>query len=420
MADAHHTPTARPAWLTGVLAPAEDDIVKCVACGLCLPHCPTFRLTGRETAAPRGRIAAMRAVQEGRAQVDESFATMMDECLACRACETACPSGVPYGRMIEGARAQVEATRPVAVRGVRGIALGKVMSRTWAVRAVAVGLGLQQALRLDRLLPARFSAGAPRVSLLQMLRPVPTTMGSGPVAAVLRGCVMDVAFRPVQRATMKAVAAAGFAARMPEGGCCGALAAHYGHPDAAKTMAKARIEEFERMGAEAVVVNSAGCSAHMKAWGHLLADEPAWAKRAEAMAARVRDVLELDVASAPARDDLVAVHDACHHVNGQGIQSQTRRMVAASGARPVEIPDDGRCCGAAGMYSVLQPEMSGDLRLSKARAIAKSGARTVACANPGCAAQIAAGLREIGYDADVLHPVQMLDPRPAAEPPAAP
>lgn len=405
------SPTSGTAnWRKGVMAPAEDDIVKCVACGLCLPHCPTFRLTGRETAAPRGRVAAMRAVQEGRAEVDEAFATMMDECLACRACETACPSGVPYGRMIEAARAQVEVTRPLRVRGVRGFALGRVMSRTWAMRAMAVGLGLTQALRLDRAMPARLTAGAPRVSLPWLVRRVPRRLGTGPVAAVLRGCVMDVAFRPVQDATMRAVAACGHTAVMPDGGCCGALAAHYGHPDAARAMARARIAEFEALGAESVVVNSAGCSAHMKQWGHLLADDPAWAVRADAMAARVRDVLELDVPSATSTTRPVAVHDACHHVNGQGIRSQTRRMVAASGARPVEIPDDGRCCGAAGMYSVLQPEMSAELRLSKARAIAASGADTVACANPGCAAQIAAGLREVGADVRVVHPVELLRP----------
>ncbi|MCB0881164.1 MAG: 4Fe-4S dicluster domain-containing protein [Thermoleophilia bacterium] len=398
-------------WLPGAPAPAEDDIVKCVACGLCLPHCPTFRLTGRETAAPRGRVAAMRAVQEGRAGVDGAFAAMMDECLACRACETACPSGVPYGRMIEAARAQVEVTRPVRVRGLRGLALGQVMSRTWAMRAMAVGLGVTQALRIDRLLPERMTAGAPRVSLPRLARRMPVRLGSGPVAAVLRGCVMDVAFRPVQEATMRAVAACGHTAVMPDGGCCGALAAHYGHPQAARRMARARIAEFEALGAEAVVVNSAGCSAHMKQWGHLLADDPAWAGRAHAMAARVRDVLELDVPSEATTTRPVAVHDACHHVNGQGIRAETRRMVAASGARPVEIPDDGRCCGAAGMYSVLQPEMSAELRLSKARAIAASGADTVACANPGCAAQIAAGLREIGADVDVRHPVELLRPR---------
>lgn len=409
-------PPPHPGWDPTRLAPAEDDIVKCVACGLCLPHCPTFRLTGRETAAPRGRIAAMRAVQEGRAEVDATFSVMMDECLACRACETACPSGVPFGRMIEAARAQVEPTRPVAVRGVRRVALTWALDRPWALAVMGLGLGLMQATRADRLLPARMSEGAPRVRLRDLARPVPRRVGRGPVAAVLRGCVMDVAFRPVQAATMRAVAACGHTAVMPGGGCCGALAMHYGQPEAAKRMARERIAEFEETGADVVVVNSAGCSGHMKTWGHLLAGDPQWSGRAARMAGRVRDVLELDVPSTRCRGDAVAVHDACHHVNGQGIVAETRRMVAASGARPVEIPDDGRCCGAAGLYSVLQPEMSAELRRQKAQAIASTGVATVAVANPGCAAQIAAGLREIGADVSVRHPVEML--RPAVPPDA--
>lgn len=409
MSEHADVPARAPNWLPGVTAPAEEDIVSCVACGLCLPHCPTFRLTGRESAAPRGRIAAMRMVQEGRAEVDASFARMMDECLACRACETACPSGVPFGRMIEAARAQVEPIRPARVRGVRRLALAWVMPRPWAVRAMGLGLALTQALRLERLLPSRMRDGAPRVSLRELVRPVPRTLGAGPTAGVLRGCVMDVAFRPVQRATMAAVAASGHRAVMPAGGgCCGALAMHNGHPEAARAMARARIAEFEFEGARIVVANAAGCSNHMKAWGHLLADDPAWGGRAERMAARVRDVLELDLPAAPgATSGSVAVHDACHHVNGQGVRAQTRAAVRAAGARPVEIPDDGRCCGAAGLYSVLQPEMSAELRMQKARAVVASGAPVVAVANPGCAAQIAAGLREIGAPVRVVHPVEL-------------
>jgi len=411
MSEAPPAAGAAPNWIAGRPAPDESDIVKCVACGLCLPHCPTFRVTGRETASPRGRIAAMRAVQEGRAEVDAAFTTMVDECLACRACETACPSGVPFGRMIEAARAQVEARRPVRARGLRRLGLAWVMPRRRAVRVLGAGLALAQALRLDRVLPTRLAAAAPRIPLRHLVARVPASCGHGPVAAVLRGCVMDVAHRPVQAATMRAVAASGHRAVMPRGGCCGALAMHYGHPDAARAMARARIAEFEAEGAEVIVANAAGCSAHMKGWGHLLADDPAWSARAARAAARVRDVLELPVP--PGRvgpADAVAVHDACHHVNGQGLRAETRRMVAASGARPVEVPDDGRCCGAAGLYSLLQPELSGELRLQKARAVAASGATRVAVANPGCAAQIAAGLREIDAPVRVVHPVELVAP----------
>ena len=401
-------PPIRPAnWIPGRAAPADEDIVSCVSCGLCLPHCPTFRLTGRETASPRGRIAAMRAVAEGQATVDPIFRTMMDECLACRACETACPSGVPFGRMMEAARAQIEPTRPVRERGLRALGLRTLLPRPWAIHAAAAGLGIAQALRLDRLAPAATRATSPRISLRRLVQRLPRQMGTGPAAALLTGCVMDVAFRDVQRDTMHAVAAAGYrAVRHRSGGCCGALAMHYGYPATARALARERIAEFE--GADVIVVNSAGCSNHMKAWGHLLADDPAWAERAAAVAGRVRDLLELEVTPRGRNLGPVACHDACHHVNGQSLAPDLRRVVSAAGGTPVEVPDDGRCCGAAGLYSVLQPELSAQLRRQKAEAIRSTGAATVAVANPGCAIQIAAGLRELDARIRVVHPAQMI------------
>ena len=356
-------------------APLEEDIVKCVACGLCLPHCPTFRLTGRETASPRGRIAAMRAVDEGLAEVDASFTTMMDECLACRACEAACPSGVPFGRMIEGARAQAEPTRDVRARGVRRVGLAWVLPRPRLVFAAGWALAVARALRLDRLAPAAQRASTPPASIAELRRPVPAALGSGPEASVLAGCVMDVAFRPVQRATMRVVAESGYrAVRTRAGGCCGALAMHYGQPDAARAMARARIPEMES--GEVVVVNGSGCSAHVRTYGELLADDPDWAERAERVAGRVRDLIEL---SPPVRDrglGVVAVHDACHHLHAQRIEP--RAMLRDAGAQCTELGDGGRCCGAAGLYSVLQPEMSAQLRRQKAEAIAATGAPVVA------------------------------------------
>lgn len=389
--------------------PAEADIGQCVACGLCLPHCPTFRITGRETASPRGRIAAMRAVVEDGAPVDASFLTMMDECLACRACETACPSGVPYGRMIEAARAMAEPYRPARARALRRAGLGWALPRRWVVRTMAAGLGVAQALRIDRVLPARLTAATPRVSLRELRRPVPAEAGSGPTAALLTGCVMNVAFRPVHRGTMRLLADAGFRATTPApGGCCGALAAHYGQPESAQRMARQRIPEFE--GADVIVVNSAGCSAHMKTYGELLADDPAWAERARRVGERVRDLLEIELRPACRTLGRVSVHDACHHLHAQRIGPQLRDLLRAGGAECVEVADAGRCCGAAGLYSVTEPELSAELRVAKARAIADAGAPVVAVANPGCAAQIAAGLREIGSRVQVVHPAELLAP----------
>ncbi len=396
-----------PGWDPTRLAPAEEDVVKCVSCGLCLPHCPTFRLTGRETASPRGRIAAMRAVEEGLAEVDESFTTMMDECLACRACEAACPSGVPFGRMIEGARAQAEPTRPAPARGIRKAALTGLLPRARLVFAAGWGLAVARALRLDRLAPQAQRTSTPPASIAELRTPIPVTLGSGPVAKVLSGCVMDVAFRPVQRATMRVVADAGYRAeRTKAGGCCGALAMHYGQPATARKLAKQRIREMEA--GEVVVVNGSGCSAHVKTYGELLAGEPGWAERAERVAHMTRDLIEL---TPPPRDrglGPVAVHDCCHHLHAQRIEP--RGMLRDAGAHCVDLGDGGRCCGAAGLYSVLQPEMSGQLRRQKAEAIAATGAPVVAVANSGCAIQIAAGLKEIGSDIQVAHPAELLSP----------
>ena len=351
-------------WDPSIPAPAEEDVVKCVACGLCLPHCPTFRLTGRETASPRGRIAAMRAVEEGHAEVDASFTTMMDECLACRACEAACPSGVPFGRMIEAARAQAEPTRAVTTRGVKRLGLAGLLPHRHLVMGAGWMMGAARALRLDRLAPAAQRATTPPVSLRELGEPIPRTLGSGPAAKVLSGCVMDVAFRPVQRATMRAVAAAGFRAeRTPAGACCGALAMHYGQPEAAKRMARERIAELED--AEMIVVNASGCSAHVKAYGELLADDPVWARRAERVSERTRDLIELPLPPVDRHLGTVAVHDACHHLHAQRIEP--RAMLRDAGASCVEVGDAGRCCGAAGLYSVLQPEMAGRLQAAEGR-----------------------------------------------------
>jgi glycolate oxidase iron-sulfur subunit len=218
---------------------------------------------------------------------------------------------------------------------------------------------------------------------------------------------MDVAFRPVHRATLQALAGSGWRAVVPRGGgCCGALSMHHGYPDAARRMARDRIPELE--GAEVVVVNSAGCSAHMRTWGELLADDPAWAERAHRVAERVRDVADMPLATEPRHLGPVAVHDACHHLHAQGIAATPRAMLRAAGAEVVEVGDGGRCCGAAGLYSVLQPELSSELREQKARAIVATGAPVVAVANPGCALQISAGLRDLGAPTRVAHPVELV------------
>lgn len=387
--------------------PDPADIASCVACGLCLPHCPTYRLTGEESASPRGRIAAMRAVAEGRAEVDATFTRYMDLCLSCRACEHVCPGHVPFGRLMEHARAQVEPLRPPAQRLARWLGIEVVLARGWLVTLATVLLG-----PVRPLLPRRLRAMAPRVRLRDLARRLPrVTEPDGPARGtvlLLAGCVQDRWYRPVNRATIAVLARNGWRVVVPPGQrCCGALAAHHGRLDAARRLARRNLAPFA--GDHPIAVNAAGCGAHMKEYGQLLGDE------AGDLPARVHDLMELldrhdlhgRTAAPFAR---VAVHDPCHLLHAQGIAAAPRRVLGqVPGLELVEVADGDRCCGAAGLYGVLEPETAGELQAQKAAAIAASGAPAVAVANPGCAMQIAAGLAERGADVEVLHPAELLD-----------
>ena len=394
-------------WLPGIPAPSDDDLNKCVSCGLCLPHCPTFRVTGLETASPRGRIAAMRAVNEGLVPVTGEFTTVTDECLACRACEAACPSGVPYGRMIEAARAQTEAVRTGSGKRKRRL-ITKVIASPRLLRAAAWGIALGQATRLDHLLPKSLRMATPRITFKDLRTPLPPSGGEGPVAMMLVGCVMDVAFRPVHQATADALLRAGYRVEVPrQGGCCGALAAHAGEVESARALARERIAQFEH--ADVIVVDSGGCSAHMRTYAEILADDPEWHDRARSLEARVRDAVEIEAPAGRHVEGRVAVHDACHHLQAQGLGPEIRRTLRDAGATPVDLGDGGRCCGAGGMYAALEPGMAATLGEQKARAIIATGAPVVAVANPGCAIQIRAHLDALGSDVEVRHPLQIVD-----------
>ncbi len=391
-------------------APADADIASCVACGLCLPHCPTYRLTGEESASPRGRIAAMRAVAEGRATLDDSFMEFMDLCLSCRACEDVCPSHVPFGRMMEGARAQIEPERPATERLARTAGLDWLLSSNWALTAAAALGPLAKPF-----LPKRMSRLIPRTSLGELARPLPrVTEPRGArkgTVALLSGCVQDRWYRPVNRATVRVLARNGWRVVVPRSqGCCGALSAHYGHLDAARTLARRNLDAFDV--ADHVVSNAAGCGAHLKEYDHLLQGDA----RAEELATRTRDATELlteEGFEAPPvgfGHRTIAYHDACHALRAQGIFREPREVLSAiPGLRVVELRNGDRCCGAAGLYNVLEPELSGELAKDKVEAISESGVAVVATANPGCAMQLTVGLREAGARVRVVHPIELLD-----------
>jgi glycolate oxidase iron-sulfur subunit len=395
------------AWRIDLDAPTDADLNTCVACGLCLPHCPTYRLTGEESASPRGRIAAMRAVSDGTAVVDETFGSFMDLCLVCRACEDVCPSHVAFGRMMERARTQVEPLRSRAARAARWLGLDVVLPRPWLVRSAAA---LQSVVRpflprrIRKILPRR---SAPFRRLPRLTEPPAGTPVRGTVA-LLSGCIQDRWFHDVNRATLRVLARNGWRVRVPRGQrCCGALAAHNGRLETARRLARRNARTF--MEADVVVVNAAGCGAHMKAYADL--DETA--------ALPVRDLMEflhdegLAVEPGPLAPTRIAYHDACHAVRAQGIRAQPRAVLGRiPGVDLVEIPGGDRCCGAAGLYNVTEPVMSGRLMRDKAEAVASTGASVVASANPGCSMQLAAGLRGLGGDArriEVVHPIELLD-----------
>lgn len=399
-------------WITEH-APRPDHLASCIQCGLCLPSCPTFRLTGLETASPRGRLAAMSAAAAGH-QVDERFAEMMGSCLQCRACETVCPAFVPFGLSMEGARAEIAAQTPGAGRRLRRLVTARLLRSRRAVRLATVLASLAQRLRLGALAPRRARtaltglrrlAGRPR-SVVGVVYPA---RGGGPAktAALLAGCVMDQWFGGVHLATVELLTRAGYEVTAPPGQtCCGALAAHDGWADDAREMAAVNAEALAA--ADLVVVNAAGCSAHMKEYGH-------WTEGGEALAAKVRDATEA-AAEAIAGGRLprlerngqkAAVQDPCHLRHVQRITEQPREILAAAGFETVEIDPAGQCCGAAGLYSLLEPEMSGRLGRAKAEQIRDSGASTVSSANPGCEIQLRAHLAALGVPARIAHPLEL-------------
>jgi glycolate oxidase iron-sulfur subunit len=395
-------------WITD-FAPTSLELDVCIDCGLCLPACPTFRVTGDESASPRGRIAAMRAVDRGVVGVDERFGEVMDLCLQCRACEVACPSLVQFGRLMEGARAEVTAQLP----DWKAVATRTVFGRAIASRSAVVMLswfaGVAQRMHLATALPG----AAKNASALRSIPlPVPTTAGhewvpeGEPIGTVgfLSGCVMDQWYSDVHVAVIQVLRIAGYRVVAPlNQTCCGALAAHEGAAYDAARMAGQNVEAFAEY--DLVVVDSAGCSAHMKGYGH-------WAEGGADLAGRIVDANELiarliDDGSLPAANSAgtpIAIQDPCHHRHAQGIVEEPRRILRAAGYEPIETDPAGMCCGAAGAYQLFQPEMSDELGVLKAAQVEATGRSRVASANPGCEMQ----LRRLLSDwIEVVHPIEL-------------
>jgi glycolate oxidase iron-sulfur subunit len=376
-----------------------DELNMCVQCGLCLPHCPTFRATGEEALSPRGRIEAMRAVELRAAPIDDDFVHFMSTCVQCRGCEPACPSGVPFGHLIEGTRehlAQTGRITPWWQRiGLRFLPMHRLLLAGSAALAVAQRL---------RLVPTR--AGLTRLPL----RRGPAVQPTGDQVWLFTGCVMDAWLRDTHRSTAKVLDALGVTYAIPgrEGGCCGALHVHAGlHAESVRLAGRVM---RSMPGTAPILVNSAGCGAALEDYGRLLDSD-----EARAFSARVFDVHEWiagrldELPPLRQRAEAVIIQDPCHLRHVQRAHLPVRSVVQRF-APVVELDDDGVCCGAGGAYSALQPELAGRIRDRKVeaveRAIARSGSRTMASANPGCSMHLQQVLDAHGVT--VRHPIDLL------------
>ena len=393
-------------WVTAD-APTRAELDACVACGLCLPHCPTFRLTGDETASPRGRLAAMSAVADGLAEVDDVFAGIMDFCLQCRACEVVCPSLVPFGRAMEGARAEITQQLPSVRRRSRHFVLGRLlgMRRLMALATRLIALLQRLGLHLARVGPLKRLSGLRRIPLLGR-RFVgrtwsPEDPGKGTVA-LLAGCVMEPWFASVHEATAEVLRHAGYIVEVPEGQtCCGALAAHDGDAVGARALASRNVVAFA--GYDIVVANAAGCSAQLKGYDHWGgADVAGIARDVTEVAADL--ILSGELPRLASTGEKVAVQDPCHLRHAQRITDAPRLILEAAGYETIDVDPAGLCCGAAGAYALTHPDTASELGYRKAGEVAKTGARVVASANPGCEMQLRSHL-DRSYR--VAHPIEL-------------
>ena len=427
-------PTVDPSWLfSGPDAPEESDLYKCVHCGFCLQACPTYLETGLETESPRGRIALMKAVNEGRIGMTDSVVRHWDLCIQCRACEVACPSGVPYGSLIEATMAQVERKRKVGLlpRLAAGLALNHIIPNqgilefTVGVARVYQRTGIQSLVRKSGLLRlvsrslADMESSMPAASDSFFRARGQTLAPTGNVrarVALLSGCVMPLFSGNEMDAVVRVLNRNGCEVVVPEGQtCCGAIHSHVGDLDTTRSMAKRNIDVFNDAGVDAVVIASAGCGSRMKEYDHLLKDDREYADKAECFVQTVKDIHEFLVElpftpPAAALDYTVTYQDSCHLGNAQRITSAPRQILnAIPGVEFVELPGAGRCCGAGGTYTITERDFSLRVLGSKMDAFETTGADVIATANPGCLLQLQYGVEDRKLSADVKYVTDLLD-----------
>lgn len=406
------------------LAHAKSGIDACVHCGFCLQACPTYLTLEDENDSPRGRIVLMRALLEGTLEpTNDSVETHIGQCLGCRACETVCPSGVPYGSLLEATRATLAQHRPIPF--VARVILA-AFERPWLLALVMVGGRIMRATGLARAfsrLPGRLGFAMAMLASTrrsrrgksgQSLEPTTSASGRGTVA-LLTGCVMEGLFAETNRATERTLRANDYTMLDALGQrCCGALHVHAGDAEAARRLARVNIEAFERSGADYIVVNAAGCGAMMKEYAHLLADDPQWRDRAARVSARVRDASELLSAAGPRRGGPLRIrvaYDApCHLVHAQRIAAPPLDVLRAiPELELVPLVESEVCCGSAGIYNLVEPDVSDAVLERKIAHIAEAAPDVITTGNPGCLMQIGAGLLRARSRIGTVHPVELLD-----------
>jgi len=408
-----------------------EKLLDCIHCGICLSACPTYDILGTEADSPRGRIYLMRALAEGRAELNESTVGHLDACLGCLACETACPSGVQYGELLTPVRDEIERRYPRSPKDKASrrllldllthpaklaplMAGAKLMGGIFGEGAGPVGM-------VNRFLFGPKAPAMPMADRVGMtVKPLPEfTPAKGERrarVALLAGCVMQVLFQRINHATLRVLSENGCEVVVPRAaGCCGAFHMHNGYVDEARTRAKALIEAHERGEIDALVTNSAGCGSTLKEYAELFHGDPQWEERGRALAAKSKDVTEFLVELGPAlpRKEIrkrVTYHDACHLAHGQKIRSQPRELLKAiPGLELVEFQNADWCCGSAGIYNFLQPELAAQLQEKKVSHILAADPEVVVTGNPGCHAWIEAGLRARGSKAQMKHTIEVLD-----------
>ena len=425
----------RQSRLPSLLEENSESLLTCVHCGLCLPSCPTYRVLGNENDSPRGRIYLMRGVAEGRLEVADTFVSHIDLCLGCRACESACPSGVPYGQLLEAARVEVAEANSARHSGqallVRFV-LNHIFTSPLLLR---VGMLLARWFRDSGLASLIFESGAlegrSRLGVALLLASRSTLKNTGLKSssatpaqdnagtmrvAVLRGCVMEGLFAHVNRATERVLEHNGCELmRVDSQMCCGALHAHSGEIETARQLARRNIEAFLSSGCDRVIVNSAGCGAAMKEYDGLLAGDPDFSERASQFSSKVRDISEfLAEIGFKQHGGLlkrrVAYDAPCHLMHAQRVtEAPIELLMSIPGVEMIPLSGYETCCGGAGIYNLQHAELSSEILSSKIAAIRASAADVVATGNPGCIMQIGAGVLIEGLKVDVLHPIELLD-----------